>query len=92
MLGYLREMFLYDDWANHEALRSLAVDAAARSVITGAGYPEYKHATGHQLGRLAAISDHESLSHWLREVLERLMDGASLVSTSGFANAMVENM
>ena len=23
MLGYLREMFLYDDWANHEALRSL---------------------------------------------------------------------
>ena len=23
MLAYLREMFLYDDWANHEALRSL---------------------------------------------------------------------
>jgi Xaa-Pro aminopeptidase len=30
-----------------------AVDDAARSVITGAGYSEYKYATGHQLGRLA---------------------------------------
>lgn len=29
------------------------VDAAARSVVTGAGYPEYKYATGHQLGRVA---------------------------------------
>ena len=29
------------------------VDIAARSVITGAGYPEYKYATGHHLGRLA---------------------------------------
>lgn len=29
------------------------VDVAARSVITGAGYPEYKYATGHHLGRLA---------------------------------------
>ncbi|MBN1267420.1 MAG: M24 family metallopeptidase [Anaerolineales bacterium] len=29
------------------------VDAAARSVVTGAGYEEFKHATGHQLGRLA---------------------------------------
>ena len=29
------------------------VDAAARSVVTSAGYPEYKYATGHQLGRLA---------------------------------------
>jgi Xaa-Pro aminopeptidase len=29
------------------------VDAAARSVVTGAGYPEYKYATGHHLGRLA---------------------------------------
>jgi uncharacterized damage-inducible protein DinB len=23
MLGYIREMFLYDDWANHQSLRSL---------------------------------------------------------------------
>ncbi len=29
------------------------VDAAARKVITDAGYPEYKHATGHQIGRAA---------------------------------------
>jgi len=29
------------------------VDAAARAVVTGAGYPEYKYGTGHQLGRLA---------------------------------------
>lgn len=30
-----------------------AIDQAARSVVTAAGYPEYKYATGHQLGRLA---------------------------------------
>jgi Xaa-Pro aminopeptidase len=29
------------------------IDAIARSVVTHAGYPEYKYATGHQLGRLA---------------------------------------
>ncbi len=29
------------------------IDAVARSVITNAGYEEYKYATGHQLGRLA---------------------------------------
>jgi len=29
------------------------VDAAARQVVTSAGYPEYKYATGHQLGQLA---------------------------------------
>lgn len=29
------------------------VDAEARGVVTGAGYPEYKYGTGHQLGRLA---------------------------------------
>jgi Xaa-Pro aminopeptidase len=29
------------------------IDAAARSVITGAGYPEHKYATGHHLGQLA---------------------------------------
>jgi Xaa-Pro aminopeptidase len=31
----------------------LEVDKAARRVVTEAGYPEYKYATGHQLGRLA---------------------------------------
>jgi Xaa-Pro aminopeptidase len=29
------------------------VDAAARKVITDAGYPEYQHATGHNVGRAA---------------------------------------
>ena len=29
------------------------VDAAARSVVVEAGYPEYQHATGHQVGRHA---------------------------------------
>ena len=34
-------------------IRGIDVDAAARSVVTEAGFPEYKYATGHQLGRLA---------------------------------------
>lgn len=29
------------------------VDAAARSALTSAGYPEYQHATGHEVGRAA---------------------------------------
>jgi Xaa-Pro aminopeptidase len=29
------------------------IDAVARGVVTGAGYPEYKYATGHHLGRTA---------------------------------------
>ncbi len=29
------------------------VDAVARRIVTEDGYPEYKHATGHQVGRLA---------------------------------------
>ncbi len=29
------------------------VDATARAVVTGAGFEEYKYATGHQLGRVA---------------------------------------
>ncbi len=34
-------------------LPGIEVDQAARSVVTVAGYPEYKYATGHQVGRLA---------------------------------------
>ncbi len=30
----------------------LAVDQIARDIVTGAGYPEFKHATGHHLGQL----------------------------------------
>ncbi|MFZ6027564.1 MAG: M24 family metallopeptidase [Chloroflexota bacterium] len=30
-----------------------AVDAVARRIVTAAGYPEYRYATGHQLGRNA---------------------------------------
>lgn len=33
--------------------QGVAIDQAARAVVTGAGYPEYKYATGHQVGRLA---------------------------------------
>ncbi len=29
------------------------IDAISRDIVTDAGYPEFKHATGHQLGRLA---------------------------------------
>jgi len=34
-------------------IRGVEVDAIARQVITDAGYDEFKHATGHHLGRLA---------------------------------------
>jgi Xaa-Pro aminopeptidase len=34
-------------------VKGIEVDEVARSVVTDAGYPEYKYATGHQLGRLA---------------------------------------
>jgi Xaa-Pro aminopeptidase len=34
-------------------IRGKDIDAVARGVVTSAGYPEYLHATGHQLGRTA---------------------------------------
>jgi Xaa-Pro aminopeptidase len=34
-------------------VQGIDVDTAARTVVTDAGYPEYKYATGHQVGRLA---------------------------------------
>jgi Xaa-Pro aminopeptidase len=34
-------------------VKGVDIDTIARHVITQAGYPEYKHALGHQLGRLA---------------------------------------
>jgi Xaa-Pro aminopeptidase len=44
-------------WAAAKAMQpgvsGTQVDAAARGVVTAAGYPEYLYATGHQLGRHA---------------------------------------
>lgn len=34
-------------------MSGIDIDTAARTIVTNAGYPEYKYATGHQLGRLA---------------------------------------
>ncbi|MFU8826050.1 MAG: M24 family metallopeptidase [Brevefilum sp.] len=39
--------------AIHPGVPGIEVDRAARTVVTEAGFPEYKYATGHQLGRLA---------------------------------------
>ena len=39
--------------ACHAGTRGVDVDAAARKVIVDAGYPEFKYATGHGLGRNA---------------------------------------
>jgi Xaa-Pro aminopeptidase len=34
-------------------VQAVEIDTIAREIVTGAGYPEYKHALGHQLGRVA---------------------------------------
>jgi Xaa-Pro aminopeptidase len=39
--------------AMRPGVSGVTVDRAARAVVTGAGYPEYLYATGHQLGRHA---------------------------------------
>jgi AraC-like DNA-binding protein len=63
-LGYLKSLVLELVVMIYRA----AIEAGAEEqAMLGADYV--------QLSRLAAIDDHESLSRWLREVLERLMDG-----------------
>ena len=42
------------------------IDAIARGVVTGAGYPEYMYATGHHLGRLAHDGAGVLGPHWER--------------------------
>ena len=39
--------------AMRPGIQGVEIDTLARRVITGAGYSEYKHALGHQLGRVA---------------------------------------
>jgi len=39
--------------AMRAGLQGVEIDNIARHVVTDAGYPEYKHALGHQLGRVA---------------------------------------
>ena len=34
-------------------VQAVEIDTLAREIVTGAGYPEYQHALGHQLGRVA---------------------------------------
>ncbi len=43
-----------------------AVDDVARGVVTAAGYPEYPHGTGHQIGRVAHDGGGGLLPRWER--------------------------
>lgn len=43
-----------------------AIDDVARAVVTSAGYPEYPHGTGHQIGRVAHDGGGGLLPRWER--------------------------
>jgi Xaa-Pro aminopeptidase len=43
-----------------------AIDDVARGVVTAAGYPEYQHGTGHQIGRVAHDGGGGLLPRWER--------------------------
>ena len=48
----------------HPGVRGWEVDQAAREALTQAGYPEYKHAFGHQVGRTAHEGATLQGPHW----------------------------
>jgi Xaa-Pro aminopeptidase len=47
-------------------MKGIEVDEVARGIVTGAGYPEYQYATGHQLGRNAHDGGALLGPHWER--------------------------
>jgi Xaa-Pro aminopeptidase len=51
--GIIRQAIEEAHAAMKPGVQGVEIDTIARRVVTEAGYPEYKHALGHQLGRVA---------------------------------------